>query len=102
MLREISRLWLGQQPCPSSGPTHLLLAAAPARPGASAVSQLKASPPDCSTDTSPPPAVPPSPPPESMQSGAVFITVMLFMAVTASGSAELIAVSSLFAYDGYR
>ena len=27
---------------------------------------------------------------------------MLFMAVTSSGSAELIAVSSLFTYDVYR
>lgn len=29
-------------------------------------------------------------------------TQMLFMAVTSSGSAELIAVSSLFTYDVYR
>lgn len=36
------------------------------------------------------------------KSGAVWITIMLFMAVTSTGSAELIAVSSLFAYDFYR
>ncbi|DBA80299.1 TPA: hypothetical protein ACH3X2_007429 [Trebouxia sp. C0005] len=34
--------------------------------------------------------------------GGVLMTVMLLMAVTSSGSAELIAVSSLFTYDGYR
>ncbi|KAL4418865.1 hypothetical protein ABPG77_002621 [Micractinium sp. CCAP 211/92] len=36
------------------------------------------------------------------KSGAVWITIMLFMAVTSTGSAELIAVSSLFSYDFYR
>lgn len=36
---------------------------------------------------------------ERLQAGCVFISIMLFMAVTASGSAELIAVSSLVAYD---
>ncbi|KAI7838882.1 hypothetical protein COHA_007348 [Chlorella ohadii] len=36
------------------------------------------------------------------KSGAVWITIMLFMAVTSTGSAELIAVSSLFSYDVYR
>jgi len=36
------------------------------------------------------------------KSGAVWITIMLFMAVTSTGSAELIAVSSLFSYDLYR
>lgn len=34
--------------------------------------------------------------------GAVLILIMLFMAVTSTGSAEQIAVSSLFAYDVYR
>lgn len=34
--------------------------------------------------------------------GAAAILVMLFMAVTSTGSAEQIAVSSLIAYDGYR
>jgi urea-proton symporter len=34
--------------------------------------------------------------------GAILIVIMLFMAVTSSGSAELIAVSSLFTYDVYR
>ncbi len=29
-------------------------------------------------------------------------SIMLFMAVTSTGSAELIAVSSLFSYDVYR
>lgn len=29
-------------------------------------------------------------------------SIMLFMAVTSTGSAELIAVSSLFSYDLYR
>jgi hypothetical protein len=33
--------------------------------------------------------------------GGVLMTVMLLMAVTSAGSAELIAVSSLFTYDGY-
>ncbi|KAL3150999.1 hypothetical protein ABBQ38_012872 [Trebouxia sp. C0009 RCD-2024] len=33
--------------------------------------------------------------------GGILMTVMLLMAVTSSGSAELIAVSSLFTYDGY-
>lgn len=36
------------------------------------------------------------------QAGAILIILMLFMAVTSSGSAELIAVSSLFTYDIYR
>ena len=39
----------------------------------------------------------PDPPPPPRR-----ITVMLFMAVTSTGSAELIAVSSLFSYDLYR
>ena len=30
------------------------------------------------------------------------LTIMLFMAVTSTGSAELIAVSALFSYDFYR
>lgn len=34
--------------------------------------------------------------------GAVLIVIMLFMAVTSAGSAEMIAVSSLCAYDVYR
>ena len=34
--------------------------------------------------------------------GAVMVLVMLFMAVTSAGSAELIAVSSLITYDVYR
>mmetsp|Transcript_8216 Transcript_8216/g.11087 ORF Transcript_8216/g.11087 Transcript_8216/m.11087 type:complete len:684 (+) Transcript_8216:550-2601(+) len=34
--------------------------------------------------------------------GGVLITVMLFMAIVSTGSAEQIAVSSLFAYDVYR
>ena len=34
--------------------------------------------------------------------GAILITTMLFMAVTSAGSAELVAVSSLFTYDIYR
>ncbi|CAM9320156.1 unnamed protein product [Chrysoparadoxa australica] len=34
--------------------------------------------------------------------GAVLILIMLFMAVTSTGSAELIAVSSLISYDVYR
>mmetsp|Transcript_3555 Transcript_3555/g.10340 ORF Transcript_3555/g.10340 Transcript_3555/m.10340 type:complete len:694 (-) Transcript_3555:691-2772(-) len=36
------------------------------------------------------------------QAGSVLIVLMLFMAVTSSGSAELIAISSLFTYDIYR
>uniref|UniRef100_A0A7S3Y3H0 Urea transporter n=1 Tax=Heterosigma akashiwo TaxID=2829 RepID=A0A7S3Y3H0_HETAK len=36
------------------------------------------------------------------QGGAVLIACMLFMAVTSTGSAELIAVSSLVTYDIYR
>jgi hypothetical protein len=36
------------------------------------------------------------------KSGAVLIVTMLFMAVTSAGSAELVAVSSLFTYDIYR
>ncbi|GAB4814949.1 hypothetical protein N2152v2_001995 [Parachlorella kessleri] len=36
------------------------------------------------------------------KSGAIWLTIMLFMAVTSTGSAELIAVSSLFSYDIYR
>ncbi|GAQ85757.1 solute:sodium symporters [Klebsormidium nitens] len=36
------------------------------------------------------------------QSGAGLLLVMLFMAVTSAGSAELIAVSSLITYDIYR
>lgn len=34
--------------------------------------------------------------------GGALITIMLFMAITSTGSAEQIAVSSLFAYDVYR
>lgn len=34
--------------------------------------------------------------------GAILLTLMLFMAVTSSGSAELIAISSLFTFDIYR
>lgn len=34
--------------------------------------------------------------------GAILVLTMLFMAVTSAGSAELIAVSSLFTYDIYR
>jgi len=34
--------------------------------------------------------------------GAIMVLVMLFMAVTSAGSAELIAVSSLITYDIYR
>ena len=34
--------------------------------------------------------------------GAIMVLVMLFMAVTSAGSAELIAVSSLLTYDIYR
>ena len=34
--------------------------------------------------------------------GAALVLIMLFMAVTSTGSAEQIAVSSLFAYDVYR
>ena len=34
--------------------------------------------------------------------GAIMVLVMLFMAVTSAGSAELIAVSSLLTYDVYR
>ena len=34
--------------------------------------------------------------------GAYLIAVMLYMAVTSAGSAELISVSSLFTYDIYR
>ena len=34
--------------------------------------------------------------------GAGLMLVMLFMAVTSTGSAEQIAVSSLYAYDVYR
>lgn len=34
--------------------------------------------------------------------GAVLVLLMLFMAVTSTGSAEQIAVSSLFAYDVYK
>jgi len=34
--------------------------------------------------------------------GAYAIAIMLFMAITSTGSAELIAVSSLFVYDVYR
>ncbi|KAL4858304.1 Urea-proton symporter DUR3 [Chlorella vulgaris] len=36
------------------------------------------------------------------KSGAVWLTIMLFMAVTSTGSAELIGVSALFSYDIYR
>jgi len=36
------------------------------------------------------------------KSGAAAITIMLFMAITSTGSSEQIAVSSLFAYDIYR
>lgn len=35
-------------------------------------------------------------------SGSVLLLTMLFMAVTSAGSAELVAVSSLFTYDIYR
>ena len=34
--------------------------------------------------------------------GAIMVLVMLFMAVTSAGSAELIAVSSIITYDVYR
>ena len=34
--------------------------------------------------------------------GAILMVTMLFMAVTSAGSAELVAVSSLFTYDIYR
>ncbi|KAK9819508.1 hypothetical protein WJX74_001443 [Apatococcus lobatus] len=34
--------------------------------------------------------------------GAIVLTIMLFMAVTSAGSAELIAVSSIISYDIYR
>ena len=34
--------------------------------------------------------------------GAMMITIMLFMAITSTGSAEQIAVSSLIAYDIYK
>ena len=34
--------------------------------------------------------------------GGVMVTIMLFMAITSTGSAEQIAVSSLCAYDIYR
>jgi Na+/proline symporter len=34
--------------------------------------------------------------------GAIMVLVMLFMAVTSAGSAELVAVSSLITYDVYR
>lgn len=34
--------------------------------------------------------------------GAVLMTIMLFMAVTGTGSAEMVAVASLVAYDLYR
>jgi urea-proton symporter len=34
--------------------------------------------------------------------GAALILIMLFMAVTSTGSAEQIAVSSLVSYDVYR
>lgn len=36
------------------------------------------------------------------QGGAILILIMLFMAVTSTGSAELIAVSSIISYDVYR
>ena len=35
-------------------------------------------------------------------SGAILMVTMLFMAVTSAGSAELVAVSSLFTYDIYK
>ena len=35
-------------------------------------------------------------------SGAILMVTMLFMAVTSAGSAELVAVSSLFTYDVYK
>jgi hypothetical protein len=66
-----------------------------ARPRPSTFMPLRARPLTCQP-------LPALPRPALLQSGAVFLTIMLFMAVTASGSAELIAVSSLFAYDGYR
>ena len=34
--------------------------------------------------------------------GAIILTIMLFMAVTSAGSAEMIAVSSIISYDIYR
>ena len=34
--------------------------------------------------------------------GAILMIIMLFMAVTSAGSAELVAVSSLLTYDIYR
>jgi Na+/proline symporter len=36
------------------------------------------------------------------QGGGIMIIIMLFMAITSTGSAECIAVASLFAYDIYR
>jgi Na+/proline symporter len=36
------------------------------------------------------------------KAGGILVLIMLFMAVTSTGSAEQIAVSSLFAYDVYR
>ncbi len=36
------------------------------------------------------------------KAGSILIVTMLFMAVTSAGSAELVAVSSLFTYDIYR
>ena len=36
------------------------------------------------------------------QGGAILLLIMLFMAVTSTGSAEQIAVSSLIAYDVYK
>ena len=36
------------------------------------------------------------------QGGVILIVIVVFMAVTSSGSAELVAVSSLVSYDVYR
>ena len=37
-----------------------------------------------------------------VQGGVILIVIVVFMAVTSSGSAELVAVSSLVSYDVYR
>ncbi len=37
-----------------------------------------------------------------LQGGVILIVIVVFMAVTSSGSAELVAVSSLVSYDVYR
>lgn len=36
------------------------------------------------------------------ESGVVLMLIILFMAVTSAGSAEMVAVSSLFTYDIYK